>query len=196
MKKIIFLIFTLLLINLASAENMTISNNPITLKFYNYTFEVISKYQINNKNYTITNNLLVPANQSGENFSCFIPNQEFTFDNYFIQNSTTSIDITINDRLINCEIEKINLNSSFNLYQNNYAFSCNISLIAKDSELQTAKNEVQRLTADSLAKQNQNWKWGALGLLLGVVGYMFFTGKIGRNVRDKSESEYNRNLAG
>ena len=195
MKILIFFIFALLLINLASAENITISNNPVTLKFYNNTFQVISRYDINNKNYTFTNNLLVPANQSGENLSCFVPSQEFTFDNYFLQNITTSIDLTINDRLINCEIEKATLNSSFNSYQNNNAFSCNISLIQKDSDLKLAKDAVGRLTADSLAKTNEKYLWGVLGLALGVVGYMFFTGKIGRNVRDKSEEEFQRNLA-
>lgn len=210
-KNILLIVSVIVLLPLVFADS-NIANNPVTLRITNNTLQVVSNYDIDNKNFTFN----VTVYTEGNNTYYNIPTQEFVFDNYFIKNTSMSPDFF--QQMLECEKEKLRLNTGWdtcildckrqvadctpsqplqdNLTKCNSDLStCMISLSSKNGDLQTANTNL-KTTQDDLNSKKNNWMiFGGIGLLIGAVGYHFISGKGGFSVKDRQSDTFNRQNA-
>jgi hypothetical protein len=209
-KYILIFLFISAFIPIAFAQNFDITNNPITIKTHNNTIEIVSfYYPVNNKNMTVNFTTSTSIDNSTNITLCQINPQEVTFDNYLIRNTTQNVDMTITDRLITCETEKTRMNMGWQTCSSEWdkeikknatglkqdLDSCNLDKNNLQVSLSQKSSLYDSKSKEVLDIQNQKFLFAFLGIVIGIIGTLFYQGKLKR-FGDKSMDEFGKTTAG
>lgn len=213
-------ILILLSISFINAENegvdITIENDTITLQGYTYTtfagkvpagfitFKNVSlgddlikcedlTYTSNNVTRTVKTNCTLNINF----------HQEFPFN----FNNTASFVITdqqLQQRYEKCLEDKNAFENGLKtctkdkneqgLFESNYSV-CSSALTICESTKTTALADKAELEKDQEDNQNRHWIWGIGGLIFGIIGSLWYTGKIGGPRTKNPEESFNAQQA-
>ena len=200
MKK--YLVFTILILSILSMNFVlasTIEDTTIQIKMYNTTLEFKnSQYSGNDKTEII--------NMTNGTINL----QEFSFPIIFIRNE--SVDSSLVDKYAECIELKGKCDgerNQFNMGWNNclkdlndYKLNNNESIKEKFNSCNLEKQSLQ-INLDAQVKKysdyeelqkdkgNSKYIYGVVGFILGIVGTLFYQGKIGNQNKDKSHEEFN-----
>lgn len=187
-KKIIFgiILAVLLIIPLILAEE-SISKTSFLIKIYNNSLEITSnEYSGNNQIFSF-NILNMTTNSTN---SLYVPLTEFNYSFLFVRNVTVSMDLVkdYTDCLSNTTQYQVNLTQ--------YSTQKEAELQQKNNEISSKQSQIDTLTKEKQDTSNRIYLVGFVCLVLGVLGTLFYFGKIGRKTKDKTEDEFHRGMAG
>ena len=75
--------------------------------------------------------------------------------------------------------------------------ACSLRIQQKDVELQGQVTTIGNLEEEKESTGNEKWVYAVIAAILGVVGCLLYTGKIGKgSVKDKSMDEFNKSQQG
>jgi len=197
MKQYLVFIILILSVNFVLAD--IIEDTNIKVKLHNGTIEIINEeYSGNNLNETF------------EIVNGSVIFKEFNFPIIFIKNET--VDSSMVDKYISCidlkgkcETEKAQFNAAWNNCikdLNEYKLNNNKSIREKlnsctldkgriQNDLTAANKQYADLEQEQKDKGNSTWIWFGGGIVLGILGYAFYQGKIGNQNKDESHKEFN-----
>lgn len=212
-------IFFLLVMPLITAD---IVEDTLRIKIYDRTTNdsmvrnikiefISSKYIIDNKNFTFQINTKGIAISNFSNFSSSI-NKVFGPFNYLVVTEAGEIfNIDYKTQYDTCIVEK----GKFDMGWNNCRIdlekytganatvckdrldTCNLTLKQKDIDISAKDEKITSLQTESEGTKNSKWIYGIGGVILGILGLLFYQGKLGRGVpRERSMSEFNKGQAG
>lgn len=161
------------------------------------------KYGANNQNYTL---LLDVTNVTDINIKQFpftfftdapIENINFTADYADCKEKLGRYDTAwtiCNSELADCK-EKYEGKNATSCKKD--LDECTLSLKEKDLEITSKNKEIEDLKKDTKDTKNAKYLWGIGGVILGILGLLFYKGELGQaKVRDKSRGEFNLSQAG
>ncbi len=79
-------------------------------------------------------------------------------------------------------------------FESNYT-KCATDLQVCQSERATAQTETNRLTTEINENGNQQWVWGIGGLIIGILGTLYYCGRLGGPKSQKPDENFNRQQA-
>jgi len=75
--------------------------------------------------------------------------------------------------------------------------ACTLTKKEKDLEITSKNEEIEGLKEDMEETKNQRLFWGIGGIIIGIIGLLFYRGEIGKaKAKDKSEGEFNPRQSG
>jgi hypothetical protein len=129
-------------------------------------------------------------------------------DNNFTNSSSPAVtDTDTLNKLTTCINERAQFSAgldscvkdkqTFTDVSSNYT-NCNNELVQCRADKGVAESEKNRLTTEAEGKKNQHYVWGVIGVIAGILGALWYTGRIGGGVGKirRPEEKYNVNQAG
>ena len=116
-----------------------------------------------------------------------------------------------NEQLITCKIERGQFESQLNSclfrlgeYEGVNASDCKtkldectLTIKEKDLEIASKNKEIEDLNDEKEETKNQRWFYGVIGVIIGIIGLLFYQGKLGKEkAKDKSQGEFNPRQSG
>lgn len=74
--------------------------------------------------------------------------------------------------------------------------TCSLDLKSKDLDLAAKDDQIATVKREGDATKNSKWMYGAGGIILGILGLLFYQGKLGGNAKERSMGEFNPSQAG
>lgn len=74
--------------------------------------------------------------------------------------------------------------------------TCTLDLKRKDIDLTAKDDKITSIQTESDSKQNSRWVYGFGGIIAGILGLLFYQGKMGGRPKERSMSEFNPSQAG
>lgn len=120
------------------------------------------------------------------------------------QSITTITDTSTQSKYEQCILERAQYQTTYNNcldgknqlanYETNYT-SCKEQLSNCQNQLTTSQTTVTTMTKEKEDNKNQPWIFGIVGLAVGILGSLFYTGKIGGTRVKHPEENFNRGQA-
>jgi len=216
----IVLMLLLFTVPLVLASEADIFGDKLTIKIYNtskqdYTGENLTSFKIefisqekpsfNNKDFTFSVNLASQnISYKSEAFDYIIP---FIID--------IPENISFYEKWMDCEVYSAKLDTGYTIcnsnlvecreeYEGENATSykedlneCTLTIKEKDLDITSKNKEIEDLKEEAEETKNAKYFWGAGGVVLGILGLLFYRGELGKgSVKDKSQGEFNPSQAG
>lgn len=177
-----------------------VSSNPLFINILSESLggtEFCSTYNYTSGNQTISTNV---------NCSYLVNYvKELPFiANFTNQTITTITDVNTQNKYDQCVLEKAQYSTSYNNclnsknlminYETNYT-NCKEQLNSCQNQLTTCQGQVTIMTKEKEDTKNTPWIYGAIGLAIGIVGALFYTGKIGGQKAKNYEDNFQRGQA-
>ena len=74
--------------------------------------------------------------------------------------------------------------------------TCTLDLKTKDLDLTAKDDKIVAVQEESDSERNSRWVYGFGGVIIGILGLLFYQGKIGGGPRERSRGEFNPGQAG
>lgn len=193
-KKLILFLFAIILISpLILSEQ--ISQSDFVIEMYNKTIHITSNdFSGNNKDFSFDiSNRSIWFIENGTNVSTqefYVPYQKSNFSFLFVNNISVSMDLV--DKYTSClnDTSVCQLNAASNFT------TCSVDKTNLQNNINNLNTQVTTLTESQKQKENQNFIWGIGGAILGIFGVLFFTGKLGKNFKEKHADEFDLHRTG
>ena len=210
----IIIIFLLFSISFVLAD--TIGETTITVRIYNNTIKITNSDYSGNDQTRTFNIVEFNVNGSEINSNGTVKDYTFSFPFIFIKNESVGMDVVsqyvacLGDKTT-CLEEKASFNTAWtkcvldlNEYEGENSTTnkealdaCNLQIQEKDIEIGGKQDKILDLEEEEKETENAKYIWGAIIGIICIIGTLFYCGKIGKGgVKDKSDSEFNKNQAG
>ncbi len=210
------LICLLFVMPFALAGESYIVDDELIIKIYNtskqnyegisltsFKIEFISQEDPYNNNKTFS----FSVNLSSQDISY----ESILFDYRVIVANMTVENIDFKEDWQQCTTEKSGYERAWQLCQNNLIKyegenaticneeldNCKLTIREKDLDIESKNKEITELGDEKETTKNSKYLWGAIGVVLGILGVLVYRGELGGDkARDKSEGEWNKRQTG
>lgn len=190
-------------VNGGVGTNNSCTTDDYTMRF-NVTFDS-SELNLNDKKFQFWVNIQNGTVWSSPDFT-YLVESTASFTNVDWYDNWTRT----NAELITCKIQRGQFESQLNsclqkvgIYEGVNATkckedlsTCTLSLKTKDIDLGAKDEKIIAIQEESDSKQNSRWIYGIVGVIAGILGLLFYQGKVGGGPKERSMGEFNKGQAG
>jgi hypothetical protein len=116
------------------------------------------------------------------------------FTNFTNQSSQIVVDSVTQDKYEKCTLEKLQWESSYGNYSSyqQQITSWQTQLSTCQGQLTPLQTQNTELTKEQEDNKNKPWTYGGIGLAVGIIGTLFYLGRIGGPKSRRYEEDFNR----